>query len=216
MDPPRATSVLLGELATQGSVRSTNAELVKEVRRKLKRRACEDAASLKEALRTYATRNIMPHADAFKALASEEPVSERDFMRAMTSVFHLLKKKSTGRFTSASSAATMRETMSEGYSLLRCLKDVLEVDINGNRKHGKAWSTAEEDSLIAAIKRDGCRAKIDERTHESCVLHANKLITIKLGLTAAEAALHFGISLEDATKLTSPAHRRPNKQKVEV
>ena len=216
MNPPRGTRVLIGELSTHSSTRSTNAELVKEVQRQLTRKNCEDAAALKEALRKYKERNIMPSADALKALASEEPVSERDFLLAMTSVFHLLKKRSTGRFTSTSCALSVRETMREGYSLLRCLKDVLEVDINGNQRYGKAWSTAEEDLLIAAIKQDGFLAKIDERTHESCVLHANKLITIKLGLTAAEAALHFGISVEDATKLTSPAHRRPNKRSVEA
>jgi len=56
------------------------------------------------------------------------------------------------------------------------------------------------------------REQVDARTHESCVLHANKLITMKMNLTAAQAAVHFGMSAEDAIRLTSPAHRRASKR----
>lgn len=212
MPPTRDETVLLGELAAHTARRQTNADLVKEVRRKLRSRTCRDKDALKGALTRYDERDCMDPVEACRVLTSET-ASDHDFLRAMSGMFRLMKKKATnGMFTATSSADMMRDAMTDGHSLIRTLKDILEVSINGNTRHGKGWSAAEEDSLTEAIRADGYLAKIDARTHESCVLHANKMITIKLNLTAAQAAAHFGMSAEDATRLTSPAHRRADKR----
>ena len=212
MNPQRDEAVLLGELVTHASSRQTNEALVKEVRRKLRSKGCRDKDGLKRALEKYSDRNYMAPVDACRVLTAGD-ASDQEFLRAMTGMFHLMKKKATsGVFTTTSSAEAMRDAMSDGNSLIRTLKSILEVSINGNTRHGKGWSTAEEDSLAEAIKSDGYQAKVDARTHESCVLHANKLITIKMNLTAAQAAAHFGMSAEDAIRLTSPAHRRASKR----
>ena len=212
MHPQRDEAALLGDLATHASITATNEALVKEVRRKLRSKACRDKDGLRGALATYVERNYMAPADACRVLTARN-ASDQEFLRAMSSMFHAMKKKAaSGVFTAASSAEAMRDAMSDGNSLMRTLKDILEVAINGNTRHGKGWSTAEEDSLTEAIKADGYQAKINARTHESCVLHANKLITLKMKLTAAQAAAHFGMSTEDAIRLTSPAHRRASKR----